>query len=203
MSVMYVHISWFAVLLRKINPWLLPGKINPWLLRIRNHWRLLGIKILDDFSGDMGILHVLKLEYWQKSVVRIMPCTAWVVCLGNPENFDDLCWELRMRIFILLGSNENSDDFCGELRMRILILLGSNENSVGKKAYCWEVGSGVWIVCHSTGELSEVVVWLVFRLQNNLLGNLEKLDGFRWGLIVRKFWLRWGLGVWSFNSDGD
>ena len=94
----------------------------------------------------------------------------------------------------------------------------------GRKLSCWGVGSGVWVVCQSTGELSEVVVWLVFRLQDNLLGNLEKLDGFRWGLIIRsfgsavdwefevltrlgkkvsaplgicnsKFLLRWGLGV--------
>ena len=62
---------------------------------------------------------------------------------------------------ILPGNKENSDDFCGELIKRIFIMLGSNESSVGKKAYCWGVGSGVWVVCHSTGELSEVVVWFL------------------------------------------
>ena len=59
-----------------------------------------------------------------------------------------------MGILVPLGNKENSDDFFRELIKRIFILLGSNENSVGKKAYCWGVGSGVWIVCHSTGELS-------------------------------------------------
>ena len=59
-----------------------------------------------------------------------------------------------MRIFILLRSNENfgdfmlgnkedPDNFTGESRMRIFILLGS-KNSVGKKAYCWRVSSGIW-----------------------------------------------------------
>ena len=64
--------------------------------------------------------------------------------LENKEDSDDLCGELRMRIFILLGRNENFGDFIGELKMRIFILLKSNENSVGKKAYCWRVGSGVF-----------------------------------------------------------
>ena len=51
--------------------------------------------------------------------------------------------------------------------MRIFILLGS-KNSVGKKASWWRVSgnsrgvaillgrSGVWVVCQSTSELSEV-----------------------------------------------
>ena len=57
-----------------------------------------------------------------------------------------------------------------------------------EKAYSYlEQISGVWVVCHFTGELSEVVVWLVFRLQDNLLGNLEKPDGLHWGLIVGNF----------------
>ena len=59
-----------------------------------------------------------------------------------------------MEILVPLGNKENSDDFYAELRMRIFILLGSNKNSVGKKAYCWGVGPGVWVVFHSTGELS-------------------------------------------------
>ena len=64
--------------------------------------------------------------------------------LENNENSDDLCGELRMRIFILLGRNENFGDFIGELKMRIFILLKSNENSVGKKAHCWRIISGVF-----------------------------------------------------------
>ena len=34
--------------------------------------------------------------------------------LGNRENFDDFCEELRMRIFILLRGNESFGDFPGE-----------------------------------------------------------------------------------------
>ena len=36
-------------------------------------------------------------------------------------------------ILVLLGNKENYDDFCRELKKRICNLLGSNENSVGKK----------------------------------------------------------------------
>ena len=36
--------------------------------------------------------------------------------LGNRENSDGFCGELRMRIFILLRSNENFGDFTGEMR---------------------------------------------------------------------------------------
>ena len=68
-----------------------------------------------------------------------------------------------MRIFDMQGI-KNSYKF----------MLGSNEDSG-----------------NFTGELSEVgekqkltVIWLIFRLQDNLLGNLEKLNGFRWGLRV-------------------
>ena len=74
--------------------------------------------------------------------------------LGNRENYDDFCGELRMRIFILLrgnknfgdfmlGSDEDLGNFTGESRMRIFNLLWS-KNSVGKKAYCWRVSSGVF-----------------------------------------------------------
>ena len=65
---------------------------------------------------------------------------------------------------------------------------------MGKSLFLFGKSSGVWVVCHSTGELSEVVekhkltvVRLLFRLQDNLLGNLEKLDGFHWGLVVGNF----------------
>ena len=65
-----------------------------------------------------------------------------------------------MRIFIPLGSNENFGDFTGELRIFILLgihenfgdfMLGSNEDSMGKSLLLG-VGSGVSVVCHSTGE---------------------------------------------------
>ena len=60
--------------------------------------------------------------------------------LANEENYNDLYWgietweassgEKRIRIFVLLGNNSVR---------RMLILLGKLR---------------VWVVCHSTGELS-------------------------------------------------
>ena len=61
-----------------------------------------------------------------------------LIRLGNRENSDDFCEELRMRIFILLRSNENfgnfmlgskegSSNFTRESIMRIFILLGSEK----------------------------------------------------------------------------
>ena len=90
-----------------------------------------------------------------------------------------------MRIFILLGSNKNSAG-------KKAILLGSSGDSVRKSLFLFGKSSRVWVVCHSTGELSEAVVRLVFGPQDNLLGNLDQLNGFRWGLIVG-----------SFSSAGD
>ena len=76
--------------------------------------------------------------------------------------------------------------------MGVFVPLGSIENSMGKEfCSCLGKSSGVSVVFHSTGELSLVgenqksaVIRLDFRLQNNLLGNFEKLDGFHRGLIV-------------------
>ena len=80
MDVMYAHVSWFIVLLRKINPWLL-RKINPWLPRI------------------CGFFMSWSWSFDKTSVVRVMPYTAWVICLGNPENLDDFCWELTRTLW--------------------------------------------------------------------------------------------------------
>ena len=55
-----------------------------------------------------------------------------------------------------------------------------------------------WGVTLCWGE-TKVNCYLV-DLQDNLLGNLEKLDGFRWGLIVRSFDL---TGEEGFSSAGD
>ena len=129
-----------------------------------------------------------------------------LIRLGNKENSDDFCEKLRIRCFIPSGSNEDSGNFTGESRMRIFILLGS-KNSVGKKAYCRGVGSGVfgrlslyWGIILGWGE-TKVNHYLVdFQLQDNLLGNLEKLNGFRWGLIIRSLDL---TGEEGFISAGD
>ena len=56
-----------------------------------------------------------------------------LVPLGNKENSDDLCGELRMRIFNPLGSNENFGDFTGELRMRIFTLLKNKKTVWGRR----------------------------------------------------------------------
>ena len=93
---------------------------------------------------------------------------------------------LRMRIFILLGSkNSVGNSYTAEEQLSCWKV---SSRLSGEKAYsCLEKSSEVWVVCQSTGELSEVVVWLGFRLQDNLLGNLEKLDGLHWGLIAENF----------------
>ena len=75
--------------------------------------------------------------------------------------------------------------------MGILILLGNKENSVGKKTYsCLEKVQefgllAILLGSYQVGEKQKLtVIRLLFRLQDNLLGNLKKLDGFHCGLIV-------------------
>ena len=98
-----------------------------------------------------------------------------------------------------LGNKENSDDFCGELTKRIFILLGSNKNSVGKKAYCWGVGSGVCVVCHSTGGIilgwgeTKVNCYLVdFQTSRQLVGEFGETE-----------WSPLGVDSWKFDFAGE
>ena len=131
------------------NPWrLLWGYRDPSCLEVgvfdKNSVVSNVVYCLSNLLGESKEFWWLLLGITQKGILDL---------LGNRENSNDFCGELRMRIFILLRSNENSGNFIGEFRMRIFILL-ENENSVGKKAYCWGLSSGVWVVCHSIGELS-------------------------------------------------
>ena len=63
---------------------------------------------------------------------------------------------------------------------RKLIPVWKKFRSFGRLPLYW----GVILV----GERQKLtVIRLLFRLQDNLLGNMEKLDGVHWGLIVRNF----------------
>ena len=131
MNVMYAHVSWLAVLLRKINPWWLEiikslnavgenksltaaGDSKSWLLRMRNPCWLLGnVRILHDFPGDIGILQVCLGNLFGESR------ELWWLWLEIKENADDLYWGI-----------ETLEASIGEMRMRIFDPLGNN--SVGR-----------------------------------------------------------------------
>ena len=111
--------------------------------------------------------------------------------LGNKENSDDLYWgiktweastgEMRTRIFVLLGNKSVG---------RMLIPL-KNSQELGLYANLLRIYGGNWMVFHQ-------------GLRFEVLDSIgEESFIFAEGLQFKVCWLRWGLGVWKFSSDGD
>ena len=112
-DVMYAHVSWFAVLLRKINPWL--------LLRICGFFM--------SWSRSVDEFPFREINF----VLREMPCTAWKICLGNLEKLDDFYRGLITGSFISPGiklytagnfffMENNSERFPYPLKPSVIVL---------------------------------------------------------------------------------